>query len=180
MAGSKPETLEWFEDLANDKDFKSVCSLADSDLSTRYDIELVLRFIAFLSPEVVNLPKAKGVDIFLTSALRKILDDDEFDYNDYEQKFRSTFKALNQAWGASALRYKNKPGTGKFSISFFEAVALGVAQNLDDLPGKAELKKKIDTVGQDQKFKAASGSGKNAQRRIPELLDFGKDYFGNS
>ena len=180
MAGSKPDTLEWFEDLANDKNFKSVCGLADRDLSTRYDVELVLRFVAFLSPEIEDLPKAKGVDIFLTSALRKILDDDEFDYDEYARIFTSTFKALNEAWGESALRYKNKPGTGKFSISFFEAVALGVAQNLDSLPDKKELKARINKVGDEQKFKTASGSGKNAQRRIPELLAFGKEYFGDA
>lgn len=178
MAGSRPETLDWFEDLANDENFKSACGLADSDLSTRYDVELVLRFIAFLSPEIENLPKAKGVDIFLTSALRKILDAEDFDYDGYAKKFRSTFEALNNAWGESVLRYKNQPGTGKFSISFFEAVALGVAQNLEALPSNAELKKKIDSVGQKTKFKAASGSGKNAQRRIPELLAFGKKHFG--
>ncbi len=180
MAGSKPETLDWFEKLADDKNFKEVCGLSDRDLSTRYDVELVLRFVAFLSPEVQNLPKSKGVDVFLTSALRKILDDDNFDYDSYAEQFTATFKALNSAWGGSALKYKSQPGTGKFSISFFEAVALGVAQNLDDLPTKEALKKKVDTIGKEQDFKTASGSGKNAQRRIPELLKLGKSYFGNA
>lgn len=177
MAGSKPATLDWFEKLADDKNFKSVCGLADRDLSTRYDVELVLRFVAFLSPEIENLPKAKGVDVFLTSALRKILDDDNFNYENYAAIFVATFKALNDAWGENALKYKNQPGTGKFSISFFEAVALGVAQNLDSLPSKHDLKIKIDSVGREKKFKAASGSGKNAQRRIPELLQLGKEFF---
>lgn len=179
MAGSKPKTLEWFEDLADNEDFKAVCGLADRDLSTRYDVELVLRFVAFLSPEIENLPKAKGVDIFLTSALRKTLDNDNFDYDSYKSKFENTFKMLNEAWGESALRYKNKPGTGKFSISFFEAVALGVAQNLDSITDKGSLKDGIDQIGDEQKFKQASGSGKNAQRRIPDLLELGKNYFGN-
>lgn len=177
MAGSQPRTLEWFESLSRDENFISVCGLADSELSARYDVELVLRFVTFLSPEVENLPKAKGVDIFLTSALRKILDDTDFDYNKYEEKFRTTFRVLNEAWGESALRYRNQPGTGKFSISFFEAVALGIAQNIDNLPDHASIKDKIDSVGQDYNFKAASGSGKNAQRRIPELLEFGRTYF---
>jgi hypothetical protein len=180
MAGSKPETLDWFEDLADDKNFKSVCGLADRDLSTRFDVELVLRFVTFLSPEIESLPKAKGVEVFLTSALRKILDDDDFDYENYASQFKETFKALNVAWGENALKYKNQPGTGKFSISFFEAVALGVAQNLDDLPTKDILKIKIDSVGLEHRFKSASGSGKNAQRRIPELLKLGKEFFGNN
>ncbi|MCV6575089.1 MAG: DUF262 domain-containing protein [Cohaesibacter sp.] len=179
MAGSRPKTLKWFEELAEDTHFKSVCGLADRDLVTRFDVELVLRFVAFLSPEIDNLPKAKGVDIFLTSALRKILDDEDFDYDGFEEIFRKTFKKIKAAWGDDALKYKNRPGTGKFSISFFEAVALGVAQNLHDLPSKDELKKRIESAGTQAAFKSASGSGKNAQRRIPELLLFGKKHFGN-
>lgn len=112
--------------------------------------------------------------------MRKILDDDDFDYDSYAKQFTDTFKALNDAWGENALKYKNQPGTGKFSISFFEAVALGVAQNLEGLPDKGVLKAKIDSVGQEKKFKAASGSGKNAQRRIPDLLELGKEFFGNN
>lgn len=178
MAGNNAKTLEWFEALADNADFKSVCGLSDRDLSTRFDVELVLRFVAFLSPEIENLPKAKGVDVFLTSALRKILDDDQFEYESYRAKFVSTFKAINESWGDSALKYKSKPGTGKFSISFFEAVALGVAQNLNALPRKDDLKSRIDSIGDTKEFRQASGSGKNAQRRIPELVKFGKYYFG--
>ena len=136
-----------------------------------------MRFVSFLSPEVDNLPKAKGVDIFLTSTFRRIPDDPKFDYDKYEEKFRKTFKVLNDSWGKSALRYRNQPVTGKFSISFFEAVALGIAQNLETLPYITTIKQKIDRLCQDYYFKAASGSGKNAQRRIPELMQFGKTYF---
>ena len=177
MAGSKPKTLAWFENLADDDNFKAVCGLSERDLSIRFDMELVLRFIVFLSDEIANLPKSKGVDVFLTSALRNILDNDEFDYARYETEFRSTFKVINDAWGPNALKYKTQPGTGKFSISFFEAVALGVAQNIHDLPSEAQIKKIINSIGNDRDFKSASGSGKNAQRRIPELVALGGKSF---
>lgn len=177
MAGSKPETLKWFEKLAENSDFKSVCELSERDLSIRYDVELVLRFITFLSPEIENLQKAKGVDVFLTSALRKILDDDQFDYAFYKEKFERTFKTLNKTWGKKALRYRNEPGKGSFSISFFEAVALGIAQNLHSLPNETEIKNRIDQVGNQNKFQQEAGRGKDSKRRIPELLKFGKDFF---
>lgn len=177
MSGSKPDVLEWFEELSQDSNFVSVCGLSERDLSTRLDVELVLRFIVFLSPEVSNLPKSRSVDVFLTTALRNILDDDQFDYDGYESVFKKTFKTIHNAWGENALRYKTTPGTGKFSISFFEAVALGIAQNLDNLPVKSAIKRKIDKIGSEKVFKTASGSGKNAQRRIPALVEMGKEYF---
>lgn len=180
MAGSKPDTLDWFEKLANDKNFQSVCGLSDRDLSTRFDVELVLRFITFLTEDKESLSKAKGVDVFLTSSLRKILENDNFPYEDNANKFKKTFKAINKSWGENALKYKNNPGTGKFSISFFEVVALGIAQNLNDLPSYTILKEKINSVGKEERFRSASGSGKNAQRRIPELLSLGNEFFGKT
>ncbi len=177
MAGSKPKILSWFENLSKDENFVAVCGLSERDLSVRMDVELVLRFVVFLSPAIEDLPKAKSVDVFLTSALRKILDDTEFNFDKYENLFRNTFKAIYEAWGKNALRYKTNPGAGKFSISFFEAVALGLAQNLPQLPSSDEIKKRISKIGTEDEFRAASGSGKNAQRRIPELVGFGKTYF---
>lgn len=53
-----------------------------------------------------------------------------------------------------------------------------MAQNIDNLPADVVLKDRINEIGQSDKFKAASGSGKNAQRRIPELLGLGEQYFG--
>lgn len=177
MAGRDKTTLDWFEEISRYDSFVRVCGLAGRDLSTRMDVELVLRFIVFLSPEVSALPKAKSVDVFLTGALRNILDDEGFDYAYYESLFKSTFDAILRAWGENALRYKSSPGSGKFSISFFEAVALGVAQNINNLPEDSVLKEKIDSIGEDPKFRTSSGSGKNAQRRIPELVELGREYF---
>lgn len=176
-AGINPNALKWFENLASNKDFIAACGLAQRDKATRFDVELVLRFVAFLSPEIENLPKAKGVDIFLTSVLRSILDNKNFDYDGYEESFVRIFSIINKSWGENALRYKSRPGSGKFSISFFEAVALGIAQNLDNLPDTAAITSRINSIGDSTEFKSASGSGKNAQRRIPELVKHGKSYF---
>jgi hypothetical protein len=177
MAGRNKDILYWFEQVSSYESFVKVCGLADRDLATRIDVELVLRFIVFLSPELVALPKAKSVDVFLTKALRNILDDDKFDFDYYKLLFKSTFDAILNAWGENALRYKTSPGSGKFSISFFEAVALGVAQNINTLSDSQTLKSRIDSIGDEQRFRTSSGSGKNAQRRIPELVELGRHYF---
>lgn len=177
MAGKNNNTLKWFENLSKYKNFVSVCGLSDRDLSVRMDVELVLRFIVLLTPIIDDLPKSKSVDVFLTSALRLILEDKGFPFADFELKFKKTFDVIQESWGNNALRYKTAPGSGKFSISFFEAVALGVAQNLDSLPSTAEIKSRINKIGSEYEFRTSSGSGKNAQRRIPELVELGRTYF---
>lgn len=177
MAGKNKSTLDWFEKLSQYRSFIDVCGMSERDLSVRMDVELVLRFVVFLTGIIEELPKSKSVDVFLTKALRSILDDKYFPFSDFERKFKLTFDTIYQSWGDNALRYKTEPGNGKFSISFFEAVALGIAQNLDNLPANSVIKEKIGTIGSSIQFRASSGSGKNAQRRIPELVAFGKEYF---
>jgi len=93
--------------------------------------------------------------------------------------FENTFKKIYAVYGKDALRFKSSPGSGKFSISFFEAVALGIAQNIDKLPSDSALKKKIDSIGNDADYKIATGAGKNANYRIPKLLTLGKKHFKN-
>ncbi len=177
LAGEKPDMLSWFEKLANDDDFQKVTGLTDNEKATRYDMELVLRFIVFSSTYASQLRKFNGVDVFLTHILREIIGDTNFDHSNEENRFKKTFKVIHETQGANALKYKTTPGTGKFSISFFEAVALGIAQNIDNLPDNDTIRKKINSIGNDQKYKDASGSGKNANFRIPKLLELGKEYF---
>lgn len=177
IAGKDKKVLDWFEQLSKYGNFISVCGLSERDLSVRLDVELVLRFVVFLSKYISDLPKAKSVDLFLTGSLRDILQDSEFDYNKYETIFRTTFDIIKRAWGENALKYKSNPGSGKFSIAFFEVVALGIAQNIEKPPSDDEIRRRIDEIGSDSIFKSVSGSGKNARRRIPELINLGNSYF---
>ena len=180
LAGEKPEMLRWLENLANDENFQKVTGLTESDKSTRYDMELVLRFIVFLSGYASDLKNFNSVDVYLTHVLRKFIADTKFDLDGEEKRFKKSFEVIHSAWGDNALKYKTAPGSGKFSISFFEAVALGVAQNIDALPDNENIKVKINAIGGESRYKDASGSGKNANFRIPKLLELGKAYFANS
>lgn len=180
LAGEKPEMLDWFEKLADYEEFQKVTGLTDNDKATRYDMELVLRFIVLLSNYATQLKSFNSVDVFLTNTLRKIIVDTDFDRSVEEKRFRKTFKVIHDARGDNALKYKTTPGTGKFSISFFEAVALGIAQNIDNLPDIVTITNKINSIGNTQKYTDAAGSGKNANFRIPKLLELGKAYFAKS
>ena len=179
LAGGKPEMLRWFEELANDENFKAVTDLKEKDLSSRYDMELVLRFIVFISGYEEELKKYNSVDVFLTHVLRELMSSD-FNYEEKKNIFIKTFRKIKEVCGDGALKFKQCPGSGKFSISFFEAVALGVAQNIENLPYDEVIKNKIDSIGNDPTYTLVSGSGKNVKSRIPALMKLGKEYFSNT
>ena len=172
----------WFEELADYSAFKNVVGLSSGDLRIRYDMELVLRFMAFLSDSDYEskLKNFNSVDVFLTHVLRGFIKEEKFDYEGKEALFKRTFDAIYAAYGKDALKYKNAPATGKFSISFFEAVAFGIAQNLNELPDNEDLKSKIVSIAKDSRYSKVSGSGKNIKSRTPALLALGKEYFKKS
>lgn len=179
LAGDNPKMLEWFEELSHNEDFIKVVTLAESDNLSRYDMELILRFMVFLSEYRTELNKFNSVDVFLTHVLRQFIKKPDFEYEEKKRVFEKTFKTIRDAVGDNSMRYKTGFGAGKFSISFFEAVALGIAQNIDNLPSEADLKEKIKLIGEHADFKRVSGSGKNVKSRIPTLLSLGENFFKN-
>lgn len=176
LASENPEFLKWLESLAEDENFVSVCGLAESDLSTRYDVELVLRFVAFLSDNIDNLRTSRSIDTYLTSFLRRLISGEVAVPDDAEIKFRRTFEAIHAAWGEGALKFRNAPGEGRFSISFFELVALGLAQG-DAAPEIEELKQRMGRIGDNAEYRRHSGSGKNARDRMPRMAELGANVF---
>lgn len=176
LAKDKPELLRFLEDLAETESFVSTTSLAESEKAARYDMELVLRFLVFMSDYGNNLGKFNSLDVFLTHSLREMIKDN-FEFHSLSELFKNTFDIIHNTAGPRALNYKTSPGTGKFSISFFEAVVLGIAQNIDNLPNQDVLLEKVNSIGNLSEYKSASGTGKNVKTRIPTLKALGKKYF---
>lgn len=180
LAGENPAILTWFEELASDQNFSKTIGLPEKAMSARYDMELVLRFMVFLSEYSSDLKKFNSVDVFLTHVLRKFIEDSKTNQLDLEAKkllFQKTFKKIADVGGDSVLKYRTAPKTGSFSISFFEAVALGIAQNIDNLPEDEILLEKINSIGNEVEYQNASGTGINVKSRIPKLSALGKHYF---
>jgi hypothetical protein len=146
-------------------------------METRYDMELVLRFLVLLSPYKNELKRFNSLDVYLTHVMREFLREKRFDYEGKKTLFCETFNTILRIGGAGALRYKDVPGRGKFSISFFEAVALGIAQNVGNLPSDLILKRKFNDVGKEKIYRDASASGKNTNTRIITLFELGGEYF---
>jgi hypothetical protein len=181
LARDNPNMLVWLEKLSKDENFEKVTGLPPRRKSTRYDLELVLRFIV-MAPHKdlnVNLGQFSSVDTFLTEALIEIIKDSDFDFDAEEKRFKKTFATIYEAAGRGALKYSktNGLGSGKFSLAFFEAVALGIAQNIENLPNIETIKKQIEEIGKDERYRTASSAGRNTMSRTPKLLELGKEYF---
>lgn len=172
------DTFIWFKDLANDENFANTISLSDRLYDEQYPIELVLRFISLTKYEYTT---KKELSDFFDEITEKILQDEDFDYKQTKIDFENVFSTINDVLGEDAFkRYDGTKFKGKFLESAFEAVTIGLSENIEqyDFPDDNDiLLNKVKELHDDDTFKKYTGSGSNARTRIPKIVPFTKEFF---
>ncbi len=177
--------FDWMKDrLTEAQTFRDCVQLPDRLEAQQYRSELVLRFITFYKTDLLELKKIKDIGEFLNEQNRAIAQDRHFDRHDRERAFTETFKLLSASIGQNAFRKFNAlKGSfgGPFLISAFEAVALGVAFNIDAWLAEEQPEQKIEELvkglwGQSD-FTDYIGTGVPARDRIQRSVPFGRQYF---
>jgi hypothetical protein len=172
------DTFTWFKKLANDENFANTISLSDRLYDEQYPIELVLRFISLTKYEYTT---KKELSDFFDEITEKILKDDNFDYENAKIDFEKVFSTINVVLGEDAFkRYDGTKFKGKFLESAFEAVTIGLAENIEqyDFPNdNSLLLNKVKELHDNETFKRYTGSGSNARTRIPKIVPFTKEFF---
>jgi hypothetical protein len=171
----------WIAELAQLPDFVESIALSDRSVDMRYDMELVLRFLSLRRAPEETLKRIGDVGDFLTQQMREMAADPAFRRGEEEQAFRDTFALLNQCAGSASFRrwdQGRQMSLGGFSVSAFEAVALGIGFNpqeaIQDCGRLCEL---INNVWADPEFTENAGSGIRASTRIPKIVPFGRERF---
>jgi hypothetical protein len=171
--------------LASRESFKHYISLSDRLYEEQYDMELVLRFILLFEKDKDKLQDLARLDVrdFLTSGMREIAARQNLDLTHIEHAFDTTFNLLSEvAPTFNFKRYKKETDSfiGGFLLSLYEVVALGIGYNYKRLPPKDEILQRIKAIYSDPIYKKWSGAGVNAGRRLPYLIQLGRDLFSPS
>lgn len=179
--------FDWLQEyLANDAGFRICVELPERMEEQQYRMELVLRFLAFLDISVENLTKVRDIGQFLNEKNRDIASRKRFDRRRTRSVFHDTFDILSKTLGANSFRkYYSDTGQfrGGFLISAYEAVALGVAYNIDAWrklsidEARTRLQETSAQMWSDERFTSHIGVGVPARDRIRWSVPFGREYF---
>jgi len=175
------DLYRWMRQLAEDTNFTSCVALSDRALEEQYDMELVLRFIVFRTMAPADFTNLGDLGEFLTDRAKSLAQDKTFDLKNEEAVFRETFAILALVLGDDAFRRYDKAKKrflGGFSVSAFEAVAIGIGYN----PKKAkanpkQVQQKVEQMWSDTEFVDNSGSGIRASSRVPKIIPYGRAAF---
>lgn len=171
----------WLVELADVPEFRRTISQTEVAIERQVNVELVLRFFAFR-----HVSYKSGLDVheYLDDALVKLATDTEFNFNAEKAVFARTFGLLGTVMGESAFkRWNGADFGGKFLMSVFEVVALGVSKNIDAIdalgdPGRQEfVRARCTALWQDATFTRNSGAGVRGTSRLANLLPMAEAFF---
>lgn len=175
------ELFRWIKSLSQDACFLECTGLSDRAAEEQYDMELVLRFLILKGLSESELSNIGDIGEFLTERITSLAKQSDLKLAPEEESFHKTFNYLAQSLGSDCFRrYDQRKGkfTGGFSISAFEAVALGLVNNLDNMGSSGiEIVSKIKELWSQDEFTSNSGAGVTASRRISKIVPFARQYF---
>lgn len=171
--------FNWLVKLANRPSFVKTTRQTSAALESQAGVELVLRFIAFR-----NIPYKSGMDVheYLDDALINLAGGLKFDKDAEEANFNKTFDFLDAALGDKAFqRWDGQNFSGKFLMSIFEVLAIGLSKNLAQYEALGEagrnqrILEKAQSLNEEKVFVENSGAGVRGTTRLSKLLPMAED-----
>ena len=168
---------------ANDA-FQNCIILTDLRTDDRYDLELVVRYLLYITfdDEVLDsIDKNRNMDNFLTEELEKIANNTSYPVEKNKESFMKIFSLLYECLGENALkRFKDDKFTGGTLLSSFEVIIPGLYENIDYWEqNKEELTEKIKSAYDTEDYANAMRRGTRALDRMIQLIKFSRKWFGN-
>ncbi len=178
-----PVFYTWLQERAANPDFIVVTAQTATALEQQMGVELVLRFLAFRS-----IPYRSGLDVheYLDHALEIIASNADFPFLEETVAFNVTFSWLRSALGEGSFKKWNAQTnsySGKFLMSAFEVIALGISKNILGLSEMNEAERKefiidrVKALWTNAVFANNSGAGVRGTTRLSNLLPMAVTYF---
>ena len=177
-----PDAYRWLEALATDNDFPSLLSLTERLQSRQYHLELVLRFILLYDASTQDLSDITDIGEYITDRMTELAIGHKLVSEATRDIFRRTFAVIAQTLRSQAFQRfdaNDNRFTGSFLISAFEAVSLGIAENIDAWEQQRDqqtaLQTAIQRLWRDNVFTGNIGSGIRASQRVPRIVPRGRE-----
>lgn len=176
-----PTFQSWLVERAVTAAFENTVDQTESAKERQSHVELALRYFAF---RMVDYHQGLDVHEYLDVALIQLAQDAAFDRAAEEAIFNRTFELLNALLGNRVFkRWDGQTFTGKFLMSVFEVVALGVSRNIDAIEGMNEqdrlafVESKCRDLWANPIFIQYSGAGVRGTTRLANLLPMAQGIF---
>lgn len=166
------------DQLSDHTSFNQCIAVSETKEGTAYRSELVLRFFAQVQYRGGDQQLPEEFGSYLTNWMKEQAEQG----TDFlaEDIFTRTFALLARSTaGDSFRRYDGTRHVGGFSIASFEFITSGLAQNLGlwEAETPDALASRIRAVWSEPSFRENSGSGISSRKRLPRVVNGGREFF---
>ena len=178
-----PTFYRWVEKLGKNESFQTCIALSDKAIDERFDLELVMRFLALRNLDKDELRGIGELGDFLTDQAAKFAEDKKYNRKREEWVFKATFALLADELADRSFRRfdaAKERYLGGFLISAYEVLAIGLSyymQNPKSNFNNLDLDNMARRMWSDKKFTDATGSGIRASTRIPKVIPYAREFF---
>ena len=172
-------------ELKNYENFKKCLSITEDKYKVEYHMELIVRYLIAKRNKVdydyYNISSEKMSD-FLDREMSLLISDKNFKIDEEIDLFKKVFDFLAERMGQDIFKKFNKDKgcfEGAFSNASYEAILVGVAENLDDLRNK-DFKKMVEEIYSQEEFLKFAARGMKVVGRFQGLNEFSREYFSNA
>lgn len=167
----------FLKELADNEDFKvTTQTLAQEDMEQKANEELVLRFFAAKNARDIFRGSVRDwLDDFMEGVLLKSR---AFDVSKEKKIFSDLFEHIAAKLGENAfVKFRGNKPLGGLAPAYFEAVAIGAYEALNELKSKPESKvrKAITELVQSEDFRAVTGPGANNKTKLQTRISLARD-----
>ena len=162
--------------------FKNCINLTKDKYNIEYHMELIVRYLIAKRNKVnyanYSISSEKLPD-FLDRETVNLIEDKSFNIDEEIVLFKKVFDKMEEQLGEKVFRkYNSKKNkfVGAFSMSSYEAITVGVAENFDSIHW-AGFEDKIKKIYTDNEFLKWSDRGIKVVGRFKALNDFSREYF---
>lgn len=162
----------WLQTLAGKNDFaQSIAALSDSDREQKADEELIVRYLALKNYRDGFKGSVRDwLDNYLEKIVLGIL---ALDIDNELREFEAVFAFINETFAADGfVKYRHGRPIGALAPAFFEAVTMGVLNNISDLDSldKTRVRQNVAAVLESNDFKSQTGPGANSRPKLEERI----------
>lgn len=167
--GISSEFNNFLKRVSNTPDFIELIGPTKKQKDELYLEELVLRFASIYRNEH-NVKQ--NISIHMTDFMRQSVKDRNYDYSIEDILMRVV--TILKPYGKDVFRGRN----GGFSVSLFEAITIGVSENVEYYEETSILLPKcIENLKQDREFEQNTGSSSNNKVRIRNRMQVARRIF---
>lgn len=161
--------------------FKNIISLSERLINEQYDKELVVRFLVAKNKDLSKVNSNEDMGKYLTSRVMEIIEDSEYNLDNDIDTFNKTVELLNEVMSSNSFKKYNKKSEkfdGAFMLSSYEAIFIGLSENIDYWQNnKEKLEEKIKSIYDNPSYDSSTARGKRPILRFKELTELSRKIF---